>query len=77
MMCSLKYHQRSGTHCVSLALWQSGGRVMSVIQTLPTHVLQGILALLRLVYRQGGGGKKKSPRQAKFQPSRGGDKCRG
>ena len=47
MMCSLKYHQRSGTQCVSLALWQSGGRVTSVIHTLPTDVLQGILALFR------------------------------
>ena len=30
---------------MSLALWRS------VIQTLPTHVLQGILALFRTVYR--------------------------
>ena len=51
MLCSLKYHQRSGTHNVSLALWQSGGRVTSVIQTLPSHVLQGILALLRTAYK--------------------------
>ena len=51
MLCSLKYHQRSGSHAVSLALWQSGGRVTSVIQTLPSHVLQGILALFRTVYR--------------------------
>ena len=47
MLCSLKYHQRLGTHCVSLALWQSLGRLMSLIQTLPTHVLQSILALFR------------------------------
>ena len=51
MPCSLKYHQRSGSHAVSLALWQSGCRVTSVIQTLPSHVLQGILALFRIVYR--------------------------
>ena len=51
MMCSLKYHQQSGTHCVSLALWQSSGRVTSVIQTLPIHVLQAILALFRTVYK--------------------------
>ena len=51
MLCSLKYHQRSGTHVVSLALWQSGGRVTSVIQTLPSHVLRGILALSRTLYR--------------------------
>ena len=36
---------------MSLALWQSGGRVTSVIQTLPPHVLDGILALFRTVYR--------------------------
>ena len=51
MLWSLKYHQRSGSHAVSLALWQSGGPVTSVIQTLPSHVLQGILALFRTVYR--------------------------
>ena len=51
MLYSLKYHQRSGSHAVTLALWQSGGRVTSVIQTLPSHVLQGILALFRTVYR--------------------------
>ena len=45
MLCSLKYHQRSGSHVVSLALWQSGGRVTSVIQTLPCHVLQGIYSV--------------------------------
>ena len=50
MLCSLKYHQRVGSHAVSLALWQSGGRVTSVIQTLPSHVLQGILALFKTVY---------------------------
>ena len=49
MLCSLKYHQRSGTHCVSLALWQSCGPVASAIQTLPTRVPQGILALFRTV----------------------------
>ena len=51
MFCSLKYHQRSGSHAVSLALWQSGGRVTSVIQTLPSHVLQGILSPFRTAYR--------------------------
>ena len=51
MLCTLKHHQRSGSHAVSLALWQSGGRVTSVIKTLPPHVLQGILALFRTVYR--------------------------
>ena len=35
MLCTLKHHQRSGSHAVSLALWQSGGRVTSVIKTLP------------------------------------------
>ena len=29
MLCSLKYHQRSGTRCVSFALWQSVGRLTS------------------------------------------------
>ena len=51
MLCTLKHHQRSGSHAVSLALWQSGGRVTSVIKTLPPHVLQGILALFRTVYK--------------------------
>ena len=51
MLGSLKYYQRSGSHAVSLALWQSGGWVTSVIQTLPSDVLQGILALFRIVYR--------------------------
>ena len=51
MLCTLKHHQRSGSHAVSLALWQSGGRVTSVIKTLPPHVLQGIMALFRTVYR--------------------------
>ena len=51
ILCSLEYLQRLGTHAVSLALWQSRVRVTSVIQTLPSHVLQGILTLLRTVYR--------------------------
>ena len=55
-LCSLRpryfeLHAVSGTHCVFLALWQSRGRVRSVIQTLPTHVLQGILVLFKTVYR--------------------------
>ena len=34
---TVQQHQQSGTHCVSVALWQSGGGVTSVIQScLPT-----------------------------------------
>ena len=39
MLCSFKYHQRSGTHSVSLALWQAGGGVMFCI--VPCVGLQG------------------------------------
>ena len=48
---SLKEHGKSGIHCVSLALWKTGGRVTSVIRTLPTEVQDGIMGLFRTVYR--------------------------
>ena len=48
---SLKEHGKSGTHCVSFALWKTGGRVTSVIRTLPTEVQDGIMGLFRTVYR--------------------------
>ena len=48
---SLKEHGKSGTHCVSLALWKIGGRVTSVIRTLPTEVQDWIMGLFRTVYR--------------------------
>ena len=48
---SLKEHGKSGTHCVSLALWKTDGRVTSVIRTLPTEVQDGIMGLFRTVYR--------------------------
>ena len=48
---SLKEHGKSGTHCVSLALWKTGCRVSSVIRTLPTEVQDGIMGLFRTVYR--------------------------
>ena len=35
---TVKEHDNSGTHNVSVALWQSGGRVASVIPTLPVNV---------------------------------------
>ena len=49
---SLKEHGKSGTHCVSLALWKTGGRVTSVMRTLPRYKVQdGIMGLFRTVYR--------------------------
>ena len=48
---SLKEHGKSGTHCVSFALWKTDGRVTSVIRTLPTEVQDGIMGLFRTVYR--------------------------
>ena len=47
---SLKEHGKSGTHCVSFALWKTGGRVTSVIRTWPTEVHDGIMGLFRTVY---------------------------
>ena len=42
---SVKEHENSGTHNVSVALWWSGGRVTSVIRTLPGNLQEGIMAL--------------------------------
>ena len=48
---SIKEHENSGTHNVSVALWRSCGRVTSVIRTLPVNLQEGIMALFRTVYR--------------------------
>ena len=48
---SIKEHENSGTHNVSVALWRSGGRVTSVIRALPVNLQDGIMALFRTVYR--------------------------
>ena len=45
---SLKEHENLGSHNVSVALWQSGGHVTSVICTLPVNVQEGIVALFLL-----------------------------
>ena len=48
---TVKEHENSGTHNVSVALWQFGGRVTSVIRALPVKLQDGIMALFRIVYR--------------------------
>ena len=47
---TIKEHEKSGTHNVSAALWQSGGGVTIVVRTLPAKVPHGIRALFRPVY---------------------------
>ena len=44
---SVKEHENSDTPNVSVALWRSGGRVTSVIRTLPVNLQEGIMALFR------------------------------
>ena len=50
-LVSIKEHQNSGTHNVSVALWQCDVHVTSVIRTLPVNLQEGIMALFRIVYR--------------------------
>ena len=44
-------HQKCGTHAVSLALWQSGGKVRSATHTLLMETRQALWAHFRIVYR--------------------------